>query len=100
MLPEDACVELRGFLNGHGVHAKVLEIGRGGLLLDTDSPVATGDQFKATVADLSDGSRCEVTVEVIYCSDRGVGCRFLHLDVAAAVEVGVWIGRYLRLDRH
>jgi hypothetical protein len=69
-------------------------IGEGGLLIETKHPFADGSPHQVVIVEQAEGIHREVTVVTRYTCPEGVGFEFRSLDVDAAVEIGVLIGKY------
>lgn len=91
-IPESARLFVR---DGRGKKiGRVLTLGRGGMMVDALRDMPIGDRFVLTLSDEVEGNSCSVAALVRYRSDEGFGCEFERLDVEAAVEIGVWMGRF------
>lgn len=75
-------------------------LGRGGMLVKTDKPLAPGSHQTLYLVDDSEGIRRELLAVVRYNSDEGTGLEFESLEPDAAVEVGVIIGKYYAAGAH
>ena len=69
-------------------------LGRGGMMVSALRDLPVGEKLTLNVVDEAEGSSCALTVIVRYRSEEGFGCEFERLDVEAAVEIGVWMGRF------
>ncbi len=72
----------------------VMMVGRGGFLFKSDLPFQAGQHAIVTLVDESEGISRELKVVVRYVRDEGIGVEFENLEVDAAVEIGVIIGKY------
>ena len=73
---------------------KVRILGRGGMLFACDVPYTPGTKQVFQICDYSDGVVRSVNTVVRYFTAQGVACEFEKLDTDAAVDIGVWIGKY------
>jgi hypothetical protein len=74
-------------------------IGEGGLLVETTHPFADGSPHEISIVEQAEGIHRQVTVVTRYTRTEGVGFQFKSLDVDAAVEIGVLIGKYYSAAR-
>lgn len=73
----------------------VRQLARGGMLIEGDATgMKKGKKYTVTIVDASEGIKRKVDLVVRYVDDRHVGCEFERLNVDAAVELGILIGKY------
>jgi hypothetical protein len=72
----------------------VRQLARGGMLIEGDAGMKKGKKYTVTIVDESEGIKRKVDLVVRYTDDRHVGCEFERLNVDAAVELGILIGKY------
>jgi hypothetical protein len=73
----------------------VRQLGRGGMLIEGDpSALKKGKNYTVTIVDDTEAIKRKVDLVVRYTDDRHIGCEFEDLDVDAAVELGILIGKY------
>jgi hypothetical protein len=91
-IPESAKLFVR---DGKGKKiGRLLILGRGGMMVSALRELPLGDKLNLTIVDEAEGASCDLAAVVRYRSDEGFGCEFERLDVEAAVEIGVWMGRF------
>jgi len=73
---------------------KVKMLGRGGMLFECTTPYASGSKQTFHICDDIEGIVHPVNTVVRYFTKEGVACEFERLDVDAAVDLGVWIGKF------
>ncbi|SRR6266702_3819055 len=73
---------------------KVKSLGRGGMLFTCDVPYMPGSKQVFQICDYAEGVFRSVNAVVRYFTSRGVACEFEVLDTDAAVDIGVWIGKF------
>ena len=73
---------------------KLKSLGRGGMLFPCDVQFASGSKQVFHICDDLEGITRAVNVVVRYHSSEGLGCEFERLDTDAAVDIGVWIGKF------
>ena len=78
---------------------QVRVLGRGGMLVRTDTPFTPATSHTLFLVDQSEGIRREMRTTALYQSEDGVAFEFDQLDPDAAVEVGVIIGKYYSANR-
>jgi hypothetical protein len=69
-------------------------LGQGGLLVESKKKFAALTQHRIILVHESERIRREVTVAVRYSTTEVAGFEFVGLDVDAAVEIGVIVGKY------
>lgn len=69
-------------------------LGRGGMLFECQRAYTLGTKQTFHISDDPEGIVCEVHAVVRYNSKEGLGVEFEKLDTDAAVDIGVWIGKY------
>ncbi len=69
-------------------------LGRGGMLFWCSERWPSGTVLNLKLRDEVEDVTRDVSGVVRYSSPEGVGCEFEKLDVEAAIEIGVWIGKY------
>ncbi len=72
----------------------VRQLGRGGFMLEPNKPVKTGKKYELLIVDKSENVRRAVTAVALYADARYAGFEFQHLDIDAAVDIGILIGKY------
>ncbi len=92
MLPESAKVYMADAQKRR--LGPVVIIGRGGVMFKTDVPFEEGSRVDLLLVDDTEGIKRELNGVVRYNRDEGVGVEFESLNVDAAVELGVIIGKY------
>ena len=97
-MPDSAKVYVTDEQNTRLGSVKVL--GRGGMLIKSEQPLATGSHKSLYLVDDSEGIRRELHAIVRYNSEEGTGLEFENLEPDAAVEVGVIIGKYYAAGAH
>ena len=70
------------------------QLGRGGFMLEPNKPVKIGKKYELLIVDKSESVRREVTAVAHYADARYAGFEFQHLDVDAAVDIGILIGKH------
>jgi len=73
---------------------RVRVLGQGGMLVETDKELPSGSPHQLTIVDESEDIRCEVVGVALYRANGGIGFEFKSLDVDAAVQIGVILGKY------
>src|SRR3569832_1282974 len=73
---------------------KVKILGRGGMLFTCDVPYLPGTRQEFQNYDYADGIVRTVNTVIRYFKAQGVACEFEKHDIDAAVDIGVWIGKY------
>jgi hypothetical protein len=73
---------------------KLKILGRGGMLFISSIPFKPGSKHTLQISDEVEGIVRPVQAVIRYHTFEGVGCEFEKLDTDAAVEIGVWIGRF------
>lgn len=70
-------------------------IGQGGLFCECDPKIyRAGEMVQLRVVDPSEGIERNLSCEVRYTEDKGIGFAFDDLGPDSAVEIGVIIGKY------
>jgi hypothetical protein len=73
----------------------VRQLGRGGMLIEGDpSAMKKGKKYTVTIVDDTERIKRKLELVVRYTDERHVGCEFQQLNVDAAVELGILIGKY------
>ncbi len=72
----------------------IRQLGRGGMMLETDSELKKDKSLTAVIVDEPEGIRRAVEMTVRYVDARFAGCEFDELSPDAAVEIGILIGKY------
>jgi hypothetical protein len=91
VLPKDAPV----FVEEDGRRlGRVTSLGQGGMMVETTRNFVGQSPHRLTLVDENEGIRREVVAVALYRKDENVGFQFPSLDVDAAVEIGVMLGRY------
>jgi hypothetical protein len=73
----------------------VRQIGRGGFMMESEKPYGKdGTTHKLTIHEPSEQMDIKINARVVYAKPSLVGFEFVDLDVDAAVEVGIVIGKY------
>ena len=70
------------------------QLGRGGFMLEPNKPIKPGKKYDVLIVDKSEDVRRAVTALARYADARYAGFEFQHLDVDAAVDIGILIGKY------
>lgn len=70
------------------------QLGRGGFMLEPDKPVKPGKKYDLLIVDKSENVRRAVSAVARYADARFAGFEFQNLDVDAAVDIGILIGKY------
>lgn len=70
------------------------QLGRGGFMLEPNKPVKPGKKYELMIVDASENVKRAVTAVARYADARYAGFEFQHLDVDAAVDIGILIGKY------
>ena len=70
------------------------QLGRGGFMLEPNKPIKPGKKYELLIVDKSEDVRRAVTARARYADARYAGFEFQHLDVDAAVDIGILIGKY------
>jgi hypothetical protein len=73
---------------------KLKMLGRGGMLFASETPFTPGAKQTFQISDEEEAIVRPVNTVVRYFTEEGVGCEFEKLDTDAAVDIGVWIGKY------
>ena len=76
-------------------------IGQGGLFCECDPKLfRAGQVIPLRIVDPSEGIERNVTCEVRYTENSGIGFAFEDLGPDSAVEIGVMIGKYYAAGKH
>ncbi len=71
------------------------QLGRGGFSMEPEVPYSKDDKtHKLTIHEPGDQIQVEVNARVKYVQPNIVGFEFVELDVNAAVDLGIIIGKY------
>jgi PilZ domain-containing protein len=70
------------------------QLGRGGFMLEPEKAVKPGKKYEVLIVDKGEGIRRAVTAVARYADARYAGFEFQNLDVDAAVDIGILIGKY------
>ncbi len=73
---------------------RLKNLGRGGMLFDCDAPYTAGTKQTFQISDDVEGIVRPLHTVVRYLSNEGLGVEFEKLDTDAAVDIGVWIGKF------
>ena len=73
---------------------RVTSLGQGGMMVETTRNFMGQSPHRLQIVDESEGISREVVAVALYRKDENVGFQFPTLDVDAAVEIGVILGRY------
>lgn len=73
---------------------RVTSLGQGGMMLQTTRNFMFQSPHRITLIDEAEGIHREVVAVALYRKDDSVGFEFPSLDIDAAVEIGVILGRY------
>ena len=85
---------------GHKVGV-VRQIGRGGFMMEPQQSYRKDEQTHTlTIHEPSEEIKVEVHARVAYAGPDLVGFEFVHLDPAAAVELGIIIGKYYEHEKN
>ena len=69
-------------------------LGRGGMLFECSKEYQAGTKHVFHISDDEEGIVRPVSTVVRYLSNEGLGVEFEKLDTDAAVDIGVWIGKF------
>lgn len=72
----------------------VRQIGRGGVLVESDRSFEVNKPYKFTLVDEKEGIQCALHATLRYVDHGHAGFEFQDLDADAAVKVGIIIGKY------
>jgi c-di-GMP-binding flagellar brake protein YcgR len=76
------------------------QIGRGGFMMEPEKPYSKdGTTHKLTIHEPGEQMQIEIKARVVYVKPDVVGFEFVDLDVDAAVEVGIIIGKYYEHEK-
>lgn len=92
MLPADAGVYVTDSAGNRIGFVRVL--GGGGMFVETAEDFAEHSPHEFVLIDESEGIKREVTAVMRYRTEDGVAFEFRSLDVDAAVEIGIIIGKH------
>ena len=96
-IPESARIYVR---DANGKRLGVLRIlGRGGMLFSCETPYESGSKATFQIVDDAEGITRPVNTIVRYFTPEGIACEFERLDTDAAVDIGVWIGKFCSFNR-
>jgi hypothetical protein len=73
---------------------RVTSLGQGGMMVETTRNFVGQSPHRLMIIDEDEDIRCEVVCVALYRHDSTVGFQFPRLDVEAAVQIGVMLGRY------
>jgi PilZ domain len=73
---------------------RVNSLGRGGMMVETTRNFVGQSPHRMLIIDEGEDIRCEVVAVALYRHGDGVGFEFPSLEIDAAVEIGVILGRY------
>ena len=73
---------------------KLKILGRGGMLFACEVPYTPGTRHAFRICDDIEGISRTVNTVIRYFTADGVACQFEKLDSDAAVDIGVWIGKF------
>jgi hypothetical protein len=73
---------------------RVTSLGQGGMLVETTRNFMFQSPHRIVVVEENEGIHREIVAVALYRHDGSVGFEFPSLDVDAAVEIGVILGRY------
>ena len=91
VLPKDAAV----FAEEDGRRlGRVTSLGQGGMMVETTRNFMFQSPHRIVIVDEAEGIHREVVTVAIYRHEENIGFEFPSLDVDAAVEIGVILGRY------
>jgi PilZ domain len=91
-IPESARIQV---LDSNGKKLGLLKIlGRGGMLFCCETPYPPGARAMFQICDHEEGITRSVNTIVRYFNDEGIACEFEKLEIDAAVDIGVWIGKF------
>lgn len=90
-LPDGAPV----YAEEDGEHlGRVRVLGRGGMMVETSREFVEGSPHRLAIVDDSEKLRFSVVGVALYHRNGGVGFEFRSLEIDAAVEIGVILGKY------
>jgi hypothetical protein len=78
---------------------RVTSLGQGGMMVETTRNFMGQSPHRMIIVDEAEGIRREVVAVALYRRDANVGFQFPSLDVDAAVEIGVILGRYYHTSK-
>ena len=73
---------------------RVTSLGQGGMMVETTRNFVGQSPHRLVIVDEDEDIRCEVVCVALYRRDSTVGFQFPRLEVEAAVQIGVMLGRY------
>lgn len=73
---------------------RVTSLGQGGMLVETTRNFMFQSPHRIVLVEEHEGIHREIVAVALYRNDGSVGFEFPSLDVDAAVEIGVILGRY------
>jgi hypothetical protein len=73
---------------------RVTSLGQGGMMVETTRNFVGHSPHRLLIVDEAEDIRCEVVCVALYRHDSTVGFEFPMLDIEAAVQIGVMLGRY------
>ena len=91
-LPESAAVYVLDE-NGQRI-GRVRKLGSGGLLLETSTKLVEGSPHHVVLLEESERIQRLLVVVVRHCSLGAVTLEFRALDIEAAIDIGILIGKY------
>ena len=74
------------------------QLSRGGFMIEPEREFKEGKKLKLILVDRSENIRLTVKVITRYADIRRAGFEFDGLDIDAAMEVGIMIGKYYQTD--
>jgi hypothetical protein len=77
---------------------RVTSLGQGGMMVETTRNFVGQSPHHFVIVDEAEDIRCEVVCVALYRHDSTVGFQFPMLDVEAAVQIGVMLGRYYQAE--
>jgi hypothetical protein len=73
---------------------RVISLGQGGMMVETTRNFMFQSPHRIVLVEENEGIHREIVAVALYRHDGSVGFEFPSLDVDAAVEIGVILGRY------
>jgi hypothetical protein len=73
---------------------RVLKLGPGGLVLETSAPLVEGSPHHIVLVEEGEHIRRSFVVVVRFRSPEGIALEFRAVDIEAAIDIGIIIGKY------